>query len=909
MININQNGEVYEVSFPYDPFVVDLVKNVPGRRWLATSKIWTIPKDKLGFLLAQFKGTVYETAVKIISEEQINENATLDVTTVIPNIDISQIPLYVKEGSQIYPHQVEFMKYSIFRELKGNMNGFICADDQGCISGDAMISVNIRKSGEKMQLRKLYRHWKDHPDWHKDGWSYKARCLHEDEEVFRLNHIEDVVYSGQKPVYQVKLSDGYSVKATSDHLILTDTGYRELQSLVVGDIVITNGQTVCRRCGALGHVTSSEATYPGVCRKCAYQLRNEKFSKDYIEKIDEDGYHLIRGKRIASWHTFNASGYIYLHRYIMEEHIGRPLMSDEVVHHIDGNPHNNTIENLVLTNVHDHTRIYHDSLQKFLSKDYTSKSGSMVIVKPKKQTVISIEYVGIEDTYDIKMLGPHHNFIADGVVVHNCGKSLEAMNLAIYNKNQFRFQHCLVICCINSSKYNWVNDIKMHTRGEYVPYILGSRMKKHRQSYQVAGGKEKLDDLMNLKQFGSKKGKDLPYFIILNVEAIRYKEGRKYPIADRLIELINKKYIGMIVIDEVHKNLSPTSQQGKQLLRIKKSITETPMWIPMSGTPITKRPTDLFLPLLLVNAHGYNSFYTWSKEYCIYGGFGGHEVVGYKNVPRLKSQLQANMIRRLKSDVLDLPPKIQYTEYVDNTLYQERLYDRTAAGLLREQEEIVKSLNPLSKFLRLRQVNGNPELVDPSCDITDSRYIEKNAKLQRLMELLEEIHERGEKVVIFSNWVESLRTLYKFVSSKYKTCCFTGTMKETDRQKHKEVFINNPNYTVMMGTFGALGTTHTLTVARNVIMYDEPWNPSDKVQAEDRCYRIGTNESVNIYTIITRDTVDDRVHDILYTKAGISEFIVDNKLDITNNPRLFNLLLSDTIKNIRGDLEYEDYSD
>lgn len=91
-------------------------------------------------------------------------------------------------------------------------------------------------------------------------------------------------------------------------------------------------------------------------------------------------------------------------------------------------------------------------------------------------------------------------------------------------------------------------------------------------------------------------------------------------------------------------------------------------------------------------------------------------------------------------------------------------------------------------------------------------------------------------------------------------------------------------------------------------MYDEPWNPSDKVQAEDRAYRIGTNQSVNIYTLITRNTVDDKVHDILYTKAGISSFMVDNKLDITNNPELFNLLLSDTIEFTRKEeTEDEDY--
>ena len=613
MISVKQNDEVYEVSFPYDPFVVEMIRNVPGRRWVSSAKMWTIPRDKLGFFLAQVKGTVYESSVKVVSSEQINQNATLDTTNNIPNIDVSKIPFYIKSGSKPYQHQIDFLKYSIYRQLKGNMNGFILADDQGL------------------------------------------------------------------------------------------------------------------------------------------------------------------------------------------------------------------------------------------------------------------------------------------------GKSIQSANLALYNKKQNKFRHCLIICCVNSSKYNWVRDIEEHTNGEYTPYILGSRLKKKTTNSYVAGGQEKLEDLTVLKKFGAKQGEDLPYFLILNVEAIRYKVGRKYPIADKLIELINQKYINMVIIDEVHKNLSPSSQQGKQLLRIKKSINENVLWLPMSGTPITKKPTDLFLPLRLVNAHGFNSFYMWSKDYCIYGGFGGHEIVGYKNIPRLKSQLQNNMLRRMKKDVLDLPPKIHFTEYVENTPYQERLYERTAAGLIKERDTIVKSLNPLSRFLRLRQVNGNPELVEPECSITDPKYITKNAKLQRLLELLEEIHERGEIVVIFSNWVESLRTLYRYISSKYKVCVFTGTMKEADRQKHKEAFLNDPSYTVLMGTFGALGTTHTLTVAKNEIMYDEPWNPSDKVQAEDRIYRIGTKEPVNIYTLITRNTVDDRVHDILYTKFGISEFIVDGKLDIMNNPALFNLLLSDTLKN-RGDI-------
>ena len=197
--------------------------------------------------------------------------------------------------------------------------------------------------------------------------------------------------------------------------------------------------------------------------------------------------------------------------------------------------------------------------------------------------------------------------------------------------------------------------------------------------------------------------------------------------------------------------------------------------------------------------------------------------------------------------------------------------------------------------MRLRQVNGSPEIVDKNLKI-DSSYISKNAKLKRLLEILEEIHERGEKVIVFSNWVEPLRTLYKFVSKKYKTCCYTGTMSTEDREKNKRVFQNNPEYTVMVGTIGAMGTSHTLTAANNVIFFDEPWTATDKAQAEDRAHRAGTSKSVNIITILSKDTIDDRVHDIVYGKDCVAGYIVDGKLDIHNNPELFDKLLGDTIR-------------
>lgn len=375
-----------------------------------------------------------------------------------------------------------------------------------------------------------------------------------------------------------------------------------------------------------------------------------------------------------------------------------------------------------------------------------------------------------------------------------------------------------------------------------------------------------------------------------------------------MAKLISRKYIDVdstevydITVRDTHNyfandvlvhNCSMTSLQGKQVLRIKKESQKQIQWIPMTGTPIVSKPTDVFLPLRLVDGHESDSYWSWCQKYCIYGGFGGHEIIGYKNIPYLKSILQPNMLRRLKKDILDLPPKVHYTEYIENSDYQEKLYNKICDEMMSERDQIVRSLNPLARFLHLRQVNGSPELVDTSISINDRDYLKKNAKLSRLLELLDDIlAEPSEKVVIFSNWVEPLRTLHKFISGRYKTCCYTGTMKPDEREKHKQAFINDPQRRVMIGTIGALGTSHTLTVARNVIFYDSPWNPADIAQAEDRCHRPGTTSSVFVYSLITKNTVDEKVHEILSKKEGTANYIVDNELDLRSHPELFDLLL------------------
>lgn len=475
------------------------------------------------------------------------------------------------------------------------------------------------------------------------------------------------------------------------------------------------------------------------------------------------------------------------------------------------------------------------------------------------------------------------------------GKTLQTMNWALYLRRYEGHKHCLIISCVNSAKWNWVKDIEKHTNYRMHPYILGTRLKRDKVTLRYADSLEKYQDLCAFRKYGNEDGDPLPYFLVVNIEALRYKVGKKYVITEQIAKLVKAGYINMIAIDEIHKNTSLSSIQGKQIEKLKKLTGDAATWLPMTGTPIHGKATDAYLPLKLVDAHTFSSYYTWCQHFMLYGGFGDKEIIGYRNIPDLKKMMQANMLRRLKKDVLDMPPLLEQIAYVENTAYQSKLYKQVSGEIIAERGTILQSMNPLARLLRLRQVNGAPELVDLECKV-DKDYVRKNAKLAMALELIDAAYERGEKTLVFSNWVEPLRTLYRFVAKRYKVCTYTGTMNDEDREIHKERFQNDPQYTLMIGTIGAMGTSHTLTAANNLIFLDEPWLPSEKQQAMDRAHRIGTTGTVLVTTILTKDTVDDRVHDIVYTKAAMADYIVDDKLDLRGHPELFDLLLQDSLR-------------
>lgn len=899
MINVVQKGMEYEIRFPYNQEIIDIVKSVPGRRWVPESKCWTLPLARLGFLIASFKGTKYENELVIQSAERIDIDESLDPSKSIPNVDISDADLYVEEGSTLFKHQIDSIKYDKYRWENGLRSGFILADQPGCISGQAEIQIKEpgKPATRSTSLKNAFKLWNS-------GYKFKIKTLSDGRFIY--SDIKSIVCTGIKNCIHISYGD-YSIDCTPDHKIYTPNGWVEARSLKPGDEVMCNGLPVCKLCGSTENViTNKYSKYIGYCKHCMYsKLRNcypNYWKSNIVKKIDEFGYVRLFGPgtySMPSFKTVNGMG-IYEHHQVWYENTGHVVdTSKEIVHHKNHIKTDNRFSNLELMSISDHGRLHSDVGIMHLPQYNPSiseikfKNRKSVWYVPHPVTVTEVKPSGQQEVYDVSINSDSvHNFVANRLVVHNCGKTLTVLNIAMYHKKKYGCKHCLIIACVNSAKYNWRDDIIKHSNGAIEPYILGSRLRRDGSIRYEGSGKEKFDDLKTMKMYGDENGQDLPYFLIINIEAIgRTKLGKTHIITEQVINLVNSKEVGVIALDEIHRNASMTSEQGKQLMQIKKKIDSgiDVDWIPMTGTPIKSRPTDAFLPLRLVGAHDYTSYYNWCEYFCIKGNF--KEIIGYKNIDKLKNMLQPNMLRRLKKDILDLPEKMHNTVYVENTLYQHKLYEKVRDGLFSQIGSIKKSANPLAQLIKLRQVNGSPELVDIETQFTESTYLKSNAKLAELLRLVEEITEDGSKVVVFSNWVEPLRTLYKYMSKQYKVCCYTGTMSNEDRELHKKTFINNPEYKIMLGTVGALGTSHTLTVAHNVIFYDEPWNPCDIEQCEDRCHRPGTNQTVNIYTLITQGTIDETVHKILHKKEGVATFMVDNELDVKKHPELLNMFL------------------
>lgn len=460
--------------------------------------------------------------------------------------------------------------------------------------------------------------------------------------------------------------------------------------------------------------------------------------------------------------------------------------------------------------------------------------------KPLNHQIEGVKY-GIENTS--WLLGDQQGL----------GKTKQMIDLAVWKKHHEGLKHCLVICGVNNLKYNWLEEIYKHSDEDAC--ILGKRFVKPNREPSM---NDRIEDLKSCPN---------EFFWITNIETLRCtKDGRFYKseVVDRLNLYITNGDLGMVIVDEIHKCKNPTSAQGRGLLK----LTGCPK-IGLSGTLLVNKPLDLFVPLTFIGAIK-NNFWQFKTRYVITNEFGG--IIAYKNMTELRDILNANMLRRTKN-LLDLPPKINQTIYLEMHKDERKLYNEIVTATRKECDLISNPTMILSKLIRMRQVCCHTGLV--------SSKIVRSTKFEKLRDILEEAKETGEKVIVFSMF----RDIIELAMEEFKDfdpLHIWGQMNQLEIQNQKNEFQNGEGFKVLFGVIQAAGTGITLNEASIVVFLDLPWNKATMEQAEDRAHRIGTKKSVLVISLLMKDSYDEVLDKMIMQKAGMGEILVDGK-----DPKLF----------------------
>lgn len=426
------------------------------------------------------------------------------------------------------------------------------------------------------------------------------------------------------------------------------------------------------------------------------------------------------------------------------------------------------------------------------------------------------------------------------------GKTLQMIYLAEELKRKENIEHCFIICGINTLKHNWKNEINKFSN--YECKILGERTNKKGKT-KIGSVKDRLEDLKN---------KIDEFFVITNIETLRNED---------IIKEINKKSsknkFDMIIVDEVHTCKSPTSQQGKNLLKLKSKYM-----IGLTGTLLLNSPLDAYVPLKWIGVE--NSTYTnYKYYYCVYSGPFNNILNGYKNTDVLKDTLSQYSLRRTK-DLLDLPEKTIIHEELEMEDEQSTFYSNIVEGLVSEVDKVsINTSTLLSMVTRLRQATACPSILT-------TKNI-SSIKIDRAVDLIKQIITNGDKVVVFSVFKPTLSEISDKIQELNPLVC-TGDMKESEISDNIYKFQNDDNYKVMCATTAKMGTGITLNRASYAIFIDCPWTSAQCTQCEDRIHRIGSKNSVFIYYLWAKDTIDERVKSIVEAKEAISDYIIDDEV-------------------------------
>ena len=423
------------------------------------------------------------------------------------------------------------------------------------------------------------------------------------------------------------------------------------------------------------------------------------------------------------------------------------------------------------------------------------------------------------------------------------GKTNSIIWLAETLKRRGIIDHCFIICGVNSLKQNWKKEIQKFSTESAV--VLGE--------YTTRTGTTRYRSMDKRAQ--QLKDPIEEFFVITNLESLR---------DDRIIEAFknSQNSFGMIAFDEAHKAATKSSQQGTNLLKL-----DAPFKIAATGTLITNNPLSAYVSLSWTG-NDQATLTNYKSQYCNFGGFKNAQVIGFKNLDVLQEEIKACSLRRTLDQVRsDMPPKTVTLEVLEPEDDQRKFYEAIKEGVKEEADKIeLKTSSLLALTTRLRQATACPSLL--------TTQNVSNCKIDRCVELIQELTSQGEKVVVLSVFKETLNELATKLG-EFRYSINTGDVPDAVVADNVARFQEDLNEQVFAGTWGKVGTGWTLNSASYLICLDTPYTAAMFDQGTDRIWRVNNERPAFITVLLCDDTIDERVQQIIETKKELGEYLVD----------------------------------
>ena len=415
----------------------------------------------------------------------------------------------------------------------------------------------------------------------------------------------------------------------------------------------------------------------------------------------------------------------------------------------------------------------------------------------------------------------------------------------------------IMVLCPSSAKINWEREINIFDKNT-----------------AIVEGKNWVEDKFTI----------INYDILKNFHTLPkdVKEG-----VEPNKHMLNANF-DLIIIDEAHYLKNNDSIRGNIMTDLINRSGVERVWL-LSGTPVANRPMDFYNLLKLIKSPLVENWKHYTVRYCEGKQFfrtlknGKKKQIwltdGASNLDELHAKTKNIMLRRLKNEVLDMPDKIVTPVYhaMDNKAVKRYndLWDEYIQKKISEGKRVGHLQKDLVELILLRQ------------------FIALEA-IQHTIEMAENVVESGNKLIIFTTFKEEQIKLMEYFGKQ--AVCHNGEMSAKQKQKSVDDFQNNPKIKIFIGNIISAGVAITLTEATVVIFNSFDWVTGNNEQGEDRCYRIGQKNNVNIYYQLFMNTISERMWSTLMSKKDIIGKILGSITKEAETERIMETILEEIDK-------------